>query len=67
MLQEKYPLSPVRSWPDTALATKYPFHAAIALLASIYVLDVMATVFFIPELRAENWSEPAEMRPGNPR
>jgi MFS family permease len=34
-----------------ALAAKYSFHAAIALLASIYVLDVMATVFFIPELR----------------
>jgi len=34
-----------------ALATKYSFHSAIALLASIYVLDVMATAFFIPELR----------------
>ena len=34
-----------------ALAAKYSFGAAIALLASIYVLDIIATVFLIPELR----------------
>ena len=33
-----------------ALATKYSFSMAIALLASIYVLDIMATIFLIPEL-----------------
>ena len=36
-----------------ALAAKYSFHAAIALLASIYVLDVIATVFLIPELKGK--------------
>jgi len=34
-----------------ALATKYSFKVAIALLASIYVLDIIATVFLIPELK----------------
>jgi len=34
-----------------ALATRYSFQTAIALLASIYVLDIIATAFFIPELR----------------
>jgi MFS family permease len=34
-----------------ALATRYSFQAAIGLLASIYVLDIIATVFLIPELR----------------
>jgi len=34
-----------------ALATKYSFNVAIALLASIYVLDIIATVFLIPELK----------------
>ena len=34
-----------------ALAAKYSFNVAIALLASIYVLDIMATVFLIPELK----------------
>jgi hypothetical protein len=29
------------------------FSAAIALLGSIYVLDIIATVFFIPELRGK--------------
>ena len=32
-----------------AIATKYSFSHAIALLASIYVLDIFATVFLIPE------------------
>ena len=36
-----------------ALAAKYSFNAAIALLASIYVLDIIATVFLIPELKGK--------------
>ena len=36
-----------------ALATKYSFSMAIALLASIYVLDIMATIFLIPELKGK--------------
>lgn len=32
-----------------AIATKYSFSYAIALLASIYVLDIFATLFLIPE------------------
>jgi MFS family permease len=34
-----------------ALAATYSFGAAIALLASIYILDIVATVLFIPELK----------------
>jgi hypothetical protein len=34
-----------------ALATHYSFGTAIALLASIYILDLLATLFLIPELR----------------
>ncbi len=34
-----------------ALAAKYSFHAAIGLLASIYILDIIATLFLIPELK----------------
>jgi MFS family permease len=34
-----------------ALAAKYSFHAAIGLLASIYLLDIVATLFLITELR----------------
>ena len=34
-----------------ALAAKYSFNAAIGLLASIYVCDILATVFLIPELK----------------
>lgn len=34
-----------------ALAARYSFQAAIGLLASIYLLDILATVFLIPELR----------------
>jgi MFS family permease len=33
------------------LAAQYSFQVAIALLASIYVLDILATVFLIPELK----------------
>jgi MFS family permease len=36
-----------------ALAAKYSFHAAIALLASIYFLDILATLFLIPELKGK--------------
>jgi MFS family permease len=36
-----------------ALAAKYSFHAAIALLASIFVLDIIATLFLIPELKGK--------------
>jgi len=32
-----------------AVAAKYSFSHAIALLASIYVLDIIATLFLIPE------------------
>ncbi|CAE6768713.1 MFS transporter [Paraburkholderia haematera] len=34
-----------------ALAARYSFGAALALLASIYLLDVFATLFLIPERR----------------
>ena len=34
-----------------AIAAAYSFHVAIALLASIYVLDILATLFLIPELK----------------
>jgi MFS family permease len=36
-----------------ALAAKYSFNVAIALLASIFVLDIIATVFLIPELKGK--------------
>ena len=36
-----------------ALAAKYSFAAAIALLASIYLIDAIATVFLIPELKGK--------------
>lgn len=36
-----------------ALATKYSFNVAIAVLASVYVLDIIATVFLIPELKGK--------------
>jgi MFS family permease len=36
-----------------ALASKYSFHAAIALLASIYVLEIIAIVFLVPELKGK--------------
>jgi hypothetical protein len=40
-------------WPLAvgALAAKYSFNVAIALLASIYVLDIMALL--IPELKGK--------------
>jgi len=34
-----------------ALVARYSFHAAIALLAAIYPLDMVATLFLIPELK----------------
>lgn len=33
------------------IAAAYSFHVAIALLASIYVVDMLATLFLIPELK----------------
>lgn len=33
------------------LAVMYSFHTAIALLAAIYVLDMIVTIFMIPELK----------------
>ena len=33
------------------LAARYSFNSAISLLASIYVCDILATLFLIPELR----------------
>ena len=36
-----------------ALAARYSFNAAIAALGSVYVLDLLATVFLIPELRGK--------------
>jgi hypothetical protein len=35
------------------LAAAYSFNTAIALLASIYVLEILATVFLIPELKGK--------------
>jgi MFS family permease len=37
-----------------ALASKYSFHAAIGLLASIYFLAIIATLFLIPELKGKS-------------
>jgi MFS family permease len=34
-----------------SIAAAYSLHVAIALLASIYVIDIIATVFLIPELK----------------
>ena len=36
-----------------ALAAKYSYNLAIALLASIYIIAIVATVFFIPELKGK--------------
>lgn len=36
-----------------AIAAKYSFPTAIGLLASIYVLDIVATLFLIPELKGK--------------
>lgn len=36
-----------------AIATAYSFQTAIALLAAIYVIDMVATVFLIPELKGK--------------
>ena len=37
-----------------AVAGKYSFQAAIGFLASIYVLDIFATLFLIPELKGKS-------------
>ena len=34
-----------------AVAAKYSFNAAIAVLASVFVIDIIATIFLIPELK----------------
>ena len=39
-----------------AIAVNYSFQAAIGLLASIYVLDILATIFLIPELKGKELS-----------
>jgi benzoate transport len=36
-----------------AISARYSFQAAIALLASVFLLDIAATVFLIPELRGK--------------
>src|SRR5262249_59881358 len=36
-----------------ALAAKYSYNVAIALLASIYIFAIVATAFFIPELKGK--------------
>jgi MFS family permease len=36
-----------------AFATRYSFSGAIALLASLYVVAIVATVFLIPELKGK--------------
>lgn len=36
-----------------SLAAAYSFQAAIALLASIYVVDMVATIFLVPELKGK--------------
>ena len=36
-----------------AITAKYSFQTAIGLLASIYVLDIIATLFLIPELKGK--------------
>jgi len=36
-----------------AVAAKYSFNAAIALLASVFLVDIIATVFLIPELKGK--------------
>jgi hypothetical protein len=33
-----------------ALAARYSFQAAIALLGSIYLVDIVVTLFLVPEL-----------------
>jgi MFS family permease len=36
-----------------SIAAKYSFNAAITLLASVYSLDIFATVFLMPELKGK--------------
>ena len=36
-----------------ALTAKYSFNTAIGLLAAIFILDIIATVFLIPELKGK--------------
>ena len=46
----------VREMVIGALAMSYSFQVAIALLAAIYVLDMLATAFLIPELKGRELS-----------
>jgi MFS family permease len=41
-----------------ALAATYSFQVAIALLASIYLLDILVTLFLIPELKGGELDSP---------
>jgi hypothetical protein len=36
-----------------ALAAEYSFNTAVALLALIFVVDIIATVFLVPELKGK--------------
>jgi len=36
-----------------ALASKFSFRAAIALLASVFLLEIVAVLFFVPELKGK--------------
>jgi hypothetical protein len=36
-----------------ALAAKFSFRAAIALLAFVFLLEIIAVVFFVPELKGK--------------
>ncbi|VEJ48389.1 putative metabolite transport protein [Pasteurella multocida] len=36
-----------------ALVSTYSFQLAIAFLASIYIIDMIATIFLIPELKGK--------------
>jgi len=36
-----------------AITAKYPFQIAIGLLAFIYILDILATLFLVPELKGK--------------
>jgi benzoate transport len=49
------------------LAATYSFQVAIALLASIYVLDILVTVFLIPELRGVELDSPGPAHSPNAR
>ena len=43
------------------LAGRYSFAAAIALLALIYLVDIVTTLFLIPEKKASRWNDLARL------